>query len=289
MWRSDAATLPEAQLPKPATALLQSYHFDRPCREYCAKGRTAAELFWGEASLSAGEEASTVSTIPELDSLGQVTRLRDDPVLEVVLGCALRSIPTPRLPVVAERTWEFLQAPRRLLETLVRPSCPIPPEATAIHGIDDAALASAPSFEHIKEPLQSLLSGRLAVAYNADFDARLLEQSARARGVPLAWPEACEPRFAYAMRLLARWNGEWSEERRDWRRIRLGEAALLSGIRVPAQGHRTARDAQLVRELACHMAAVAKHDHWSLVRPEAKGRSQMESSHRVAVHRRADP
>ena len=29
-------------------------------------------------------------------------------------------------------------------------------------------------------------------------------------------------------------------------------------------------DAQLVRELVCHMAAVAKHDHWSLARPEAK-------------------
>ncbi len=144
-----------------------------------------------------------------------------------------------------------------LLETLVRPTQTIPPEATAIHGIDDAAIASAPSFEQVKDPLQRLLSGRLVVAYNADFDARLLEQSARACGVTLAWPDACEPRFVCAMRLFARWNGEWDEGRRDWRFIRLGEAVALSGMAVPAQRHRAASDALLVRELVCLIAGTA--------------------------------
>lgn len=44
-------------------------------------------------------------------------------------------------------------------ERLINPGCPIPPEATAVHGITDAMVASAPTFEAIAPTLLTSLAG----------------------------------------------------------------------------------------------------------------------------------
>src|SRR4051794_41073984 len=54
--------------------------------------------------------------------------------------------------------------------SLVRPSAPIPPAASAVHGIHDEDVIDAPTFAHLAEPLLRLLAGRLFVAHNASFD-----------------------------------------------------------------------------------------------------------------------
>ena len=47
-----------------------------------------------------------------------------------------------------------------LMDTLVRPLNPIPPEVSAIHGITDRMVAGAPLFPEVLPELQGLLNGR---------------------------------------------------------------------------------------------------------------------------------
>jgi hypothetical protein len=47
-----------------------------------------------------------------------------------------------------------------LYESLVKPSIPIPAEASAIHGISDAMVANAPSWKAVWEALYPVLHGR---------------------------------------------------------------------------------------------------------------------------------
>lgn len=94
---------------------------------------------------------------------------------------------------------------RTLLDTLVRPIGPIPPDAIAVHGITNAMVDGAPSYSDVHPTLQALLSGRLVVCYNAAFDRRMLRQSAfRNQTSELA------ARWDCAMEQYSRFVGRWS-------------------------------------------------------------------------------
>lgn len=67
--------------------------------------------------------------------------------------------------------------------SLVRPAGPIPSEATAVHGIDDASVADAPSFSEVAGELVGLLDGAVFVAHNAGFDLPLLEHAFARAGI----------------------------------------------------------------------------------------------------------
>ena len=73
------------------------------------------------------------------------------------------------------------------LARLVRPSCPIPAGATAIHGITDADVARAPRFEEIAADLLALLAGAVFAAHNAAFDLGMV-QAAFARAAVVYRP-----------------------------------------------------------------------------------------------------
>jgi DNA polymerase III epsilon subunit family exonuclease len=66
---------------------------------------------------------------------------------------------------------------------LVRPSQPIPPEATAVHGIGDEDVASAPCFAEIAPELLELIAGAVFVAHNARFDLAMLQHAFARAGV----------------------------------------------------------------------------------------------------------
>ncbi len=65
---------------------------------------------------------------------------------------------------------------------LVRPSRPIPAEATAIHGIDDEAVMDAPRFAEIAGEVLDMLDGAVFVAHNAPFDLAMLRRAVEAAG-----------------------------------------------------------------------------------------------------------
>jgi DNA polymerase III epsilon subunit-like protein len=67
--------------------------------------------------------------------------------------------------------------------TLVRPSRPIPAEATAVHGIGDADVAAAPCFGEIAGELLALLDGAVFAAHNARFDLAMLQDAFARVGV----------------------------------------------------------------------------------------------------------
>ena len=66
---------------------------------------------------------------------------------------------------------------------LVRPSFPIPAEATAVHGIGDEDVASAPPFAEIARELRELLAGAVFVAHNAPFDLGMLQHAFAPAGI----------------------------------------------------------------------------------------------------------
>jgi len=60
---------------------------------------------------------------------------------------------------------------------LVNPGAPIPPEASEIHGITDAMVEGAPSFDAISVELSAFVDGSIAAGFNARFDrAQLLAE-----------------------------------------------------------------------------------------------------------------
>jgi DNA polymerase III epsilon subunit family exonuclease len=60
---------------------------------------------------------------------------------------------------------------------LVRPTHPIPVEATAVHGIADEDVAEAPRFGEIADAVLGTLEGAVFVAHNVGFDLPMLQQA----------------------------------------------------------------------------------------------------------------
>ena len=69
-----------------------------------------------------------------------------------------------------------------LLDTRLRPSVAISQEAQWVHGISAEDLTGKPTWPEVAPLLRQVLEGHQAVAFNADFDSRLLQQTAQAHG-----------------------------------------------------------------------------------------------------------
>jgi DNA polymerase-3 subunit epsilon/CBS domain-containing protein len=68
---------------------------------------------------------------------------------------------------------------------LVRPGEPIPPAATHVHGIDDAAVANAPDFHALWHELSSLLHRPVVLGHSIGFDLAVLKKECERAGI--AW------------------------------------------------------------------------------------------------------
>jgi len=137
-----------------------------------------------------------------------------------------------------------------LLDALVRPSRPIPPDATAVHGLTDADVALAPSFPGVYDALREVIGGRHVIVYNADYDRRILSQTCQLYGLPMI--EAADWRCA--MKGYARFNGAWSSRYGDFRWLRLTVACAAEGIPV-IRAHSALADCHLTLALLRAMAS----------------------------------
>lgn len=72
-----------------------------------------------------------------------------------------------------------------LFDTLLKPTMPISSEALAVHGITDKDLAHAPTFSSLHDTIANLILNRCLVAYNAEFDRRLLVQTCEKYNLPI--------------------------------------------------------------------------------------------------------
>jgi DNA polymerase III epsilon subunit-like protein len=66
-----------------------------------------------------------------------------------------------------------------LLDTLVKPGCPIPPEATKVHGITDEMVKDAPTWGAIEGALDAVLDLRTVVIYNRGYDEPIIQEHQR--------------------------------------------------------------------------------------------------------------
>lgn len=68
---------------------------------------------------------------------------------------------------------------------LLDPGRPIPPEATAIHGLSDADLAGKPRFADVAEELLTFLGNDPIIAHNAPFDFAFLDAELALCSLPM--------------------------------------------------------------------------------------------------------
>jgi DNA polymerase-3 subunit epsilon len=136
-----------------------------------------------------------------------------------------------------------------LLETLVKPSRPIPAEATAIHGITNEDVQSSRAWPIIWTQVKPLLSGRVVVIYNDDFDTRMMRQSYERYN--LKWNERVNS--FDLLKLYAEYRGESDPRRGGYRYHSLALAGHQCGIALP-NAHRATADTLLTRALMLHIA-----------------------------------
>ncbi|MBI4769272.1 MAG: 3'-5' exonuclease [Chloroflexi bacterium] len=137
-----------------------------------------------------------------------------------------------------------------LVDTLVKPTGRIPPDASALHGITDRTVANAPAWPEVWPAVEALLSGRVVAIYNADYDVRLMQQSHRKHRLP--W-NLTDTRFFCIMKAYAEYHGEWNSRYGSFRWQSLEAAGRQCRINLPG-AHRARADALLARAVLHHMA-----------------------------------
>lgn len=146
-----------------------------------------------------------------------------------------------------------------LLDTLVKPTCSISPEATRIHGITSEAVQNTPTFDLVFIRLLKAVGDRQIVIYNSDFDLRLIVQSLQVHGIRLylmdrEWKTI--PGFNQfapiwingspvhcAMHFYSQWMGDWNDYYQSYRWQKL-----------PGGDHSAAGDCMAVHRVIEQMA-----------------------------------
>ncbi|MCH2109601.1 MAG: 3'-5' exonuclease [Polyangiaceae bacterium] len=120
---------------------------------------------------------------------------------------------------------------------LIQPERPIPPDATAIHGITDADLEGKPIFSEVMPEILETLQGVLPLAYNASFDRGFLMEELKRAGTPEELPPAFRRKVRWADPLT--WARELQKEHRS---RALGDVCERLGISLE-NAHRATDDA----------------------------------------------
>ena len=116
-----------------------------------------------------------------------------------------------------------------LLDTLVKPTCSIPADASAAHGITDDMVKDAPGWADVASRVAEIISVRTVVTYNAGYDYRMLHQSSKAAGLD-HWQD--ESIWQCAMLAYAEHYGDWNDYRKSYRWVRLTDAAFMEDVIV---------------------------------------------------------
>jgi DNA polymerase-3 subunit epsilon len=122
---------------------------------------------------------------------------------------------------------------------LVNPGRPIPKEAFDIHGIGDDEVKDAPPFHKIVPELYACLEGYVPMAYNAEYDRKILQaELGRVDGLPAQTPPAFRKGVEWVDPLV------WARELQKLEKSRaLGDVVARLGI-VLENAHRAAADAE---------------------------------------------
>ena len=142
-----------------------------------------------------------------------------------------------------------------LLDTFIKPTIPIPPEVTEIHGITDAMVATEPTFSEVYPRIDTALKDQRVLIYNSAFDIKILNYCCRLHDLPSLM---LTKRSDCLMEWVAQWAGNWNYYHKDYRYV------PLSG------GHRALGDCLAAFELVKLMAADSDRINCPVPIPEKK-------------------
>lgn len=129
-----------------------------------------------------------------------------------------------------------------MLNTLIKPTKPIPDEAIAIHGITNEMVVFAPEWTDICGAVEELFRRFGFVIYNAKYDIRLISQTYRLNGQSSsAAPWMLASNSVCAMKLYAEYRGELGKcDGYKWHK--LVDAAAHEGVKGEGKAHRALAD-----------------------------------------------
>jgi CBS domain-containing protein len=122
------------------------------------------------------------------------------------------------------------------LRRLINPGVPIPKVASAIHGIDDAAVAAAPGFAAVWLEFVNVIADAVLIGHTIGFDLAVLKRECARAGLPWIHPrtldtallaQVAEPHLGgYSLEHLA----GWLDIKVEGRHSALGDAILTAHI-----------------------------------------------------------
>jgi len=133
---------------------------------------------------------------------------------------------------------------RPVFDSLVKPTVPITPKLTEIHGISNAMVVNAPSWPEIHAEVNDIMRGKTVIAYNSNFDARIIEQTVDLHNLPGI--------FCYwecAMQMYKNHTGHY-----EW--IKLTEAARGQDVKMQGRAHRAMADVLLTWGIVSKIAGI---------------------------------
>lgn len=153
---------------------------------------------------------------------------------------------------------------RELCKTLVRLTNrkTVPKAASAVHGITKKDLDGKPTYKELSRQLQSVLKGKRVIAYNAEFDFRMMQQTCSIAGGYQPDPS----RWECAMKAYAAFYGEIHPFFGDYKWQKLGGShdatddvvQLISLVKRMAAHYETVQaDARLRQEVLAAEARLA--------------------------------
>lgn len=146
-----------------------------------------------------------------------------------------------------------------LMNSLVKPSKPIPQAATDIHGITNEMVANAPTWDQLHDEFVSVISNseQPLVIYNDSFDIRLLNNTARIYGIrPAYFTSAFVRKYNNvfcAMKAYAELYGQWDHNKQKYKWQKLTNAVKQCGYEVEG-AHRSLSDCQMTLQVLQFMA-----------------------------------
>lgn len=141
-----------------------------------------------------------------------------------------------------------------MLNTLVKPTKSIPAEATAIHGITDEMVMYAPTWKDIHGSVASLFFEYGFVIYNANYDARLICQTAKLHGLENdGFGHFVSEHSECAMMLYAEYRGEPGRFN-GYKWHKLVDAAEHECVKIEGKAHRALADCKMTLGIIKAMA-----------------------------------
>jgi DNA polymerase-3 subunit epsilon/CBS domain-containing protein len=180
------------------------------------------------------------------------------------------------------------------LRRLVRPDRPIPAASSAIHGIDDRAVADAPAFAELWPELSALIEGAVVIGHTLGFDLAVLKGECERAGLPWQRPRMLDTRLlaevaapdlaGFSLDQLAAWLGVEVTQRHSAPADALVTAKIFCALvpKLREGGIRTLAEAERAC-LALTDALTEQHGIGWIEPVTAPGRTEL-SAFRIDTH-----